>query len=156
MTGPAAMRRQGRARRLAEPRVLVFATRGAETLFLEGGPAKWFAGRLNGLGGVVEADEDVAAAAVRETREECGLTPSSVRLAAVVNVDAEPPVILFVFGAELPPGDVRPCSEGRLVWLDEARVADPATPLLPDVRGYLALLRDVPPGAPPRCLSVRW
>lgn len=78
---------QGRARYVVTPRVLLFLTRGGRWLFLEGGPGKWFAGRLNGLGGSVEAGEDARAAAVREAREECGLAPSVLRLAAVVHVD---------------------------------------------------------------------
>jgi 8-oxo-dGTP pyrophosphatase MutT (NUDIX family) len=150
------MRRQGRAKHVVTPRTLVFCERGGRRLFLEGGPSKWFAGKLNGLGGSVERGEDVAAAAAREVEEECGLRPRAMRLVAVVHVDAEPQVMLFVFAARLPAGRIRPSDEGRLVWLGPAQVADPSTPLLPDVRGYLAAIDARPASAPPLSLSVRW
>jgi 8-oxo-dGTP diphosphatase len=150
------MRRQGVARHLVTPRVLVFAERDGRRLFLEGAPGKWFAGRLNGLGGSVEPGEDVTAAAIRETTEECGLAPASLRLGAVVHVVAEPPVMLFVYAAVLPPGAVRGTAEGRLVWLTPAQVADPATPLLPDVRGFLARLDAAPAGGAPATLCATW
>lgn len=131
---------QGAARYFVTPRTLVFCERGGRRLFLEGGPTKWFAGKLNGLGGSVERGEDVTDAAAREVEEECGLRPSDLRLGAVVHVDSDPPVMLFVFAAKLPDGDVRASAEGRLVWLDAAAIADPATPLLADVRPLLARL----------------
>lgn len=120
------------------PRVLVFLSRGRRRLFIEGAAGKWFAGRLNGLGGSVEPGEDALAAAAREVREECGLDAADLRLAGCVHVASEPAVLLFVFTGRLPKGTVRTGSEGRLVWLDRADVADPATPLLADVRPLLA------------------
>ena len=39
---------------LATPRTLLFLERDGLWLFLRGAPSKWFAGRLNGLGGSVE------------------------------------------------------------------------------------------------------
>lgn len=150
------MHRQGAARHLSTPRTLVFCERGGRRLFLEGGPAKWFAGRLNGLGGSVERGEDVAAAAAREVEEECGLRPDDLRLRAVVHVDAEPQVMLFVFTATLPDGEVRESPEGRLVWLSADEIAAPARALLPDVRGLLAAIDAQQPGAPPLTLAARW
>lgn len=135
------MERQGTAKVLVTPRVVVFASRDGRTLFLEGGPRKWFAGKLNGLGGSVERGESPLAAARRELTEECGLAPETLRLGAIRNLDTDPPVLLFVFEATLPPGDLGPCDEGHLVWLSDAEIADPATPLLPDVRALLVALR---------------
>jgi 8-oxo-dGTP diphosphatase len=122
---------QGRAKHLATPRTLVFLRRGTRWLLLEGGPKKWFAGRLNGVGGSVEAGEDVLAAALRECEEETGLAPESLELAAVVHVMAEPVVMLFVFTGTLPAGDVRDSEEGKLVWLDERDLA--TARLVPDL-----------------------
>jgi 8-oxo-dGTP pyrophosphatase MutT (NUDIX family) len=143
------VQQQGSARHLVTPRTLVFCERGGRRLFIEGGPRKWFAGRLNGLGGSVERGEDVGSSAAREVEEECGLRPADLRLRAVVHVDddgdADPQVMLFVFTASLPEGDVRASDEGRLLWLTPAEVADPSTPLLPDVRGLLAAIDDVTP-----------
>ena len=153
------MRHQGTARHVVTPRTLVFCERDGRRLFIEGGPAKWFAGRLNGLGGSVEPGEDVGASAAREVEEECGLAPRDLRLRAVVHGDidpaADPQVMLFVFSATLPPGEVRASSEGRLVWLAPAEVADPATPLLPDVRPLLATIASQAAGDGPVFLTPR-
>lgn len=150
------MREQGVARNEAVPRVLVYGERDGRVLLIEGGPAKWFAGRWNGVGGHVEVGEDVAAAALRECEEECGLRPVAVRLAAVVNVDASPRVTLFVFAAALPPGEVRASAEGRLGWFTRADLADAALPLLPDVRTHLRVIDEALPGAGPAFLTVSW
>ncbi|MCG3133686.1 MAG: hypothetical protein HMLKMBBP_00911 [Planctomycetes bacterium] len=150
------MRDQGRARNEVTPRVLVFGERDGRVLLIEGGPSKWFAGRLNGLGGHVEPGEDAASAAARECEEECGLRPSSLRLAAVVHVEASPRVLLFVFSAALPQGGVRDTAEGRLRWFTRAELADPALPLLPDVRAHLRRIDEALPGAPPAFVTASW
>lgn len=160
------MHDQGPARHLVSPRTLVFCERGGRWLFLEGAAGKWFAGRLNGLGGSVERGEDVASAAAREVEEECGLRPSALRLGAIVHVDADPQVMLFVFTAALPAGDVRASAEGRLVWHDLAAVRDASVPFLDDVRTLLPRLAarrggayggdDARDGDPPLSLTARW
>ena len=81
---------------------------------------------------------------------------SYLRLRAIVHVDADPQVLLFVFTAALPAGDVRASAEGRLVWLTPAEVADPAMALLPDVRGLLAAIDALAPDEPPLSLATRW
>ena len=167
-------RRQGRAKLLVTPRVLLFLERGGRWLFLEGGPAKWFAGRLNGLGGSVEAGEDARAAAFREAREECGLAPSTLRLTAVVHVAtgtdvitmtnvrrrrrtkraaAPVGVLLFVFVGKLRPGALHASAEGRLVWHPLESIGDPAVPFLDDVRALLPRVARHPAGAPPLFLT---
>ena len=65
------------------PRTLCFITYGDEVLLLRGGPHKrLWAGRYNGVGGHIEAGEDVHAATLREIDEETGLTVHDLRLAA--------------------------------------------------------------------------
>ena len=161
------MRHQGTARHVVTPRTLVFCERGGQWLFLEGAAGKWFAGRLNGLGGSVERGEDVASAAAREVEEECGLAPSGLRLGAVVHVDADPQVMLFVFTATLADGAVRASAEGRLVWHPLAALHDASVPFLDDVRSLLprllarggAAVGDAKPGATgdaPLSLTARW
>ena len=125
--------RQGRARHLVTPRTLVFLRRGTRWLFLEGGPAKWFAGLRNGVGGSVEPGEDVLASARREAAEETGLAPEALELAAVVHVMADPVVMLFVFTGTLPPGELRECDEGELVWIDERDFGSADARLVPDL-----------------------
>jgi len=58
----------------ATPRTLIFVTHGGDVLLVRGAPHKgWWAGRLNGVGGHIERDEDVWTSARRELREEVGL-----------------------------------------------------------------------------------
>ena len=122
--------------------------RSQRTLFLEGGPTKWFAGLRNGVGGSVEAGEDVLAAARRECEEETGLVPASLDLAAVVHVAAEPVVMLFVFTGDAPDGDVRDSGEGTLVWIDERDFASPQARLVPDLVTLLPQIAARRPGDP--------
>jgi 8-oxo-dGTP pyrophosphatase MutT (NUDIX family) len=147
--------RQGRARHLATPRTLVFLRRDARVLLIEGGPTKWFAGLLNGVGGSVEPDEDVMSAALRECEEETGLRPARLDLGAVVHVSAEPVVMLFVFVGDAPPGDARAGDEGKLVWLREDEIAGAASRIVPDLVELLPRLLARRPGDRPLFLASR-
>ncbi len=69
----------------------------------------------------------------REVREECGLTPRELRLVGTVYVRAEPDVMLFVFRAERPSGQVVPGHEGE------------ALPFVEDVAGLFARVREDAP-----------
>ena len=100
-----------RQRYLAVPRTLVFLTStnpvtGAdEVVLLKGAPHKrLWADKYNGLGGHIEAGEDIQTAAVREVWEEAGIAADHLTLRGVVNLDTgsdehgqRPGVLLFVF-----------------------------------------------------------
>lgn len=138
---------------VAVPRTLVFltstnpATGQEEVLLLKGAATKrLWANRYNGVGGHVEADEDVYAAAVREVEEETGLPVPALRLRAVVHIDTgrdeegpRPGVMMFVFTGRssvrtLPhtqedaPSDA---AEGVPAWIPVSTVAD--YPLVDDL-----------------------
>lgn len=124
-------REPGRRRYQAIPRVLIFLTSrnpqtGAqEVLLLKGAPTKrLWANHYNGLGGHVEAEEDIYTAALREVSEEAGLEPEHLALRGVVNIDTgsdeqglRPGVMMFVFVGEAPSRTVVPSVEGELHWL---------------------------------------
>lgn len=137
---------QGAARHLVTPRTLLFLERGGRLLLLRGGPRKWFHGRLNGLGGSVEAGEDPLSAARREAIEETGLTPSGLRLVGLAHVRAGPAVLLLVYRGSLPAGELRPTDEGDHVWIDPT---DPPDDLLPDLRALLPRALGVGAAVPP-------
>jgi len=108
------------------PRTLCFITHGDEVLLLRGSPTKpiW-PNKYNGVGGHVEASEDVYTAAIREMREETGLDVSDVRLRGVINIDTgeETGIILFVFTAQARGREARPSPEGTLEWVRRDRLA---------------------------------
>ena len=101
------------------PRTLCFIFHGDEVLLLRGAPTKTlWANTYNGIGGHVEPGEDVAAAALREIREETGLQVHSLRLRGVVTIDVEPHfgIGLYVFTAQTETRQVTPSGEGELRW----------------------------------------
>lgn len=134
------------------PRTLCFVTHADAVLLLQGAPDKrLFPGAWNGVGGHVEAGEDVYASARREIREETGLEVSDLRLSGVVNVpDAERAtegVLLFVFRAASPSRAVRASPEGRLAWIPRGELE--ALPLVEDLPLLLPRVLDAEPGEAP-------
>jgi 8-oxo-dGTP diphosphatase len=102
------------------PRVLVFVTHGADVLLIKGAPDKrLWANRYNGLGGHVEAGEEIAHAAQREIWEEARLKVHDLRLRGVVHIDlnAMPGILFFVFSARSETRETRPSAEGTLHWV---------------------------------------
>jgi len=111
----------------AVPRTLCFITHSDEVLLLRGASTKriW-PNKYNGVGGHVEADEDIYTSAAREMREETGLDVSDVRLRGILNIDVgqETGIIVFVFTAQARGRDVRPSPEGALEWVKQDRIAE--------------------------------
>lgn len=102
------------------PRTLCFITHGSDVLLLRGGPhKKMWAGRYNGVGGHVEAGEDIYTAAGREIAEETGLHVHDLRLRGIVHADAGDPtlgVLFFVFTAVADDREIASSPEGTLEW----------------------------------------
>lgn len=138
-------REPNRQHNLVTPRVLVFLTSvnpdhgGREVLLLKGAPAKrLWANKYNGLGGHVEATEDVRTAAIREVKEESGIEVEDLSLRGVITIDTgsdadgrRPGVLMFVFVGET---DQRPAwqtAEGAPEWLPVAELG--SHPLLDDL-----------------------
>lgn len=126
----------GKTRYHAIPRTLIFLTSvngqtgQQEVLLLRGAPTKrLWANKYNGLGGHVEGNEDIYAAAQREVVEETGLTPQHLNLRGVINIDTghdeqgqRPGVLIFVFHGESGERTVQSTPEGTPEWIpvDEA------------------------------------
>jgi 8-oxo-dGTP diphosphatase len=143
------VKNQGSARHRAAPRTLLFLERDGRVLLIQGAAHKWWAGRWNGLGGGVRPGEDILAAARREAREETGLEPTGLRLAAIGHVAAEPPVLIFVFLGALPDGEPRATPEGELRWFSREDLSDSSLSLMPDLPELLPRLWALPPDGHP-------
>ena len=132
------------------PRVLVFVLNGSDVLLLKGAPGKriW-AGRYNGVGGHVEPDEDVYAAALRETREETGLDVHALRFEGLVNVDvgSTTGILLAVFTARSASRETIASAEGTLEWVPLERLA--SYDLVEDIPVLLSRIVGRSAGAPP-------
>ena len=124
------------------PRTLIFLRDGDQVLLLRGAPDKrLWANRLNGVGGHLEAGENIWAAAMREVREETGLVAEDLQLRAIVHVsglDAIPGVINFVFVGLGNRDEPLLAQEGELGWfaiddLPYAEMVDDLPHLLPRV-----------------------
>ncbi len=114
------------------PRTLSFPIRSGQVLLIKLGPeAAGWSGQYNGLGGHLEPGEDPHSAAVRELREESGISLLKQRLCAVVTIDTgqSPGIGLYVYVGEVS-GELL-LSDQALEWVPLDRLAD--YPLVEDL-----------------------
>lgn len=132
------------------PRTLSFITHGDDVLLLRGAPTKpiW-PNKYNGVGGHVEADEDIYTSAVREIKEETGLEVTDVRLRGIINVDAgqDTGILVLAFTARALERAAVPSLEGTLEWIkqDQVTTLDLVEDLLQLLPRVLAMQLDEPP-----------
>jgi 8-oxo-dGTP diphosphatase len=140
------------------PRTLCFITHGDEVLLLRGGPHKrLWAGRYNGVGGHIEAGEDVHEAMLREIAEETGLAVHDLRLAGVVHADAGDPgvgILFFVFTAQATSKQIGPSPDGTLEWWPIDRM--PASDMVEDLAILLPKVLGMGPADPPFFAAYRY
>jgi len=134
------------------PRTLCFilSPEGDDVLLLKGAPTKriW-PNRYNGVGGHIEPGEDVYTAAVREVREETGLSVRDVWLRGVINIPVQDRrgIMVFVFIARAESSQVTPSEEGTLEWVPRDRLL--SLDLVEDLPALIPRVLDAPPDAPP-------
>lgn len=86
-------------------------------------------GKVNGLGGKVEIDEDVVSSVRRELREEAGVDATALTLRGTITFSDFGPNreqwLVFVFLVDAWRGSVLSASaEGTLEWVDRSRLLD--------------------------------
>lgn len=107
-------------RYLLIPRTLTFLTRGESVLLLKGAPNKrLWPNQYNGVGGHVEAGEDILSSAKRELLEETGLVPDTLWLCGTVTVDTQQSIGIgiYVYQGTCSAGEPHPSPEGNLEWV---------------------------------------
>lgn len=120
---------------------LCFITHGADVLLRRRGDhRRVFPGMYNGLGGHVEQGEDPYSSAIREIREESGLSVTSLRLRGISTIDAGglTGITMFIFTANATSRMLIESDEGTLHWVPLASTHD--LPLVEDLPILLARL----------------
>lgn len=81
---------------------------------------KIFPGFYNGIGGHIERGEDVLSGAVRELKEEAGISCDDLCLMGTIMIDVEDEqgILLFVFYGKKIQGDIMDSDEGSLHWIE--------------------------------------
>ena len=123
------------------PRTLCFIRNGNDVLLMKrSAHTRIFPGMYNGIGGHLERDEDPLSGALREIREETGLSVVDMRLRGVSNIDAgqQTGIMLFIFTAVSRTRDFAECDEGSLHWIPIDQLDQ--LPLVEDLPILLPLL----------------
>ena len=138
---PASDQGLDKQRYMVIPRTLIFVFKDDEVLLLKGAEnKKIWAGKYNGLGGHIEAGEDVLTSANRELAEEAGITDIDLQCCGVVmcDVEAHHGIAVFLFRGEYRGQQLIISEEGKLHWvpissLGQFPVVEDLVVLLPKV-----------------------
>lgn len=84
-------------------------------------------GKWNGLGGKLEAEESPKECAIREVKEESGLSATKLNFSGHIvftKFDGENDWHVFVYHITDFEGELIECNEGNLKWIDKDKVLD--------------------------------
>lgn len=142
---------------LTIPRTLCFVMHGHDILMLKRAPARRvFPNKYNGVGGHIERGEDPLSGAVREIREETGLSVRNVMFCGVSHIDAGQAtgILLMIFRAEADSRAFVDGAEGTLHWVPRTEVLD--LDLVEDLPAVLPRVLSMAPGVPPFFLHLSY
>lgn len=132
------------------PRTLIFLFNAEnDVLLLYGSPTKrLWAGLYNGIGGHIEAGEDIVSAAKRELEEETGINEIEIYLCGQVMVDVnnDAGVAIFIFKGYYDRIQLIPSPEGGLAWIPVSELRD--VPVVEDLKVILPRIVSHRPGDP--------
>jgi 8-oxo-dGTP diphosphatase len=131
------------------PRTLIFIFDENQVLLLKGAvDKKIWAGKYNGIGGHVEAGEDVLESAQRELFEETGITDLSLWLCGqvMVSLNDHQGIALFIFKGLYGGQALKASIEGSLAWIKLADLEE--LPVVEDLPALLVRAQRHQPGAP--------
>ena len=119
---------------------LLFSTDGRYVLLMRKNRPKWQAGKLNGIGGKIEAGETALQAMDRETEEEVGLV--DVKWQPVVRLTGQGFSVYFfrAFSLEQIENAVQKTDEG--VTIEETFAVVGSSDLIPNIHWILAMAVD--------------
>lgn len=130
------------------PRVLIFVFRDNKLLLMRySGSGKHMTSEkierkdiYNPIGGHIEMGEDVIEAAVKETKEEAGVTLENPKIKGVVNVSgfAGKNIMNFIVAGTAKDAGVRSTEEGKLEWVSIEKVS--SLNVFPDLKLLLEKL----------------
>ena len=133
------------------PRTLIFLFNSQDqVLLLRGAENKrLWAGLYNGIGGHIEAGEDIHEAAQRELLEETGITCDALVYCGQIMIDVEPGsgVGVFVFSGFTERQNLQDSEEGFLTWINMEEIE--RFPLVEDLPLLIPKIADFKPGDPP-------
>lgn len=143
---------------LTIPRTLCFVLNGDDLLLMKRSPRRRvFPNRYNGVGGHIEKDEHVYAAAKREILEETGLSVTELTLRGIHNINAgqQSGILLFVFTAISTSRDIAVThDEGTLHWIPRHHVD--SLDLVEDLPYILPRVMEMAHGDAPYFAHVRY
>ena len=135
---------------LVTPRTLIFIFNQQEQVLLIRGAEnkRLWAGLYNGIGGHVEAGEDILESAQRELCEETGISRIPLHFCGQVMIDVKPGmgVSVFLFRGIFEGQRLVASEEGELVWV--ALDALEHLPLVEDLPVLIPLIAEHEPGDP--------
>lgn len=125
----------------------VFIRKDGKWLMLKRSEKKRFSpGYFHTVGGKIDSDEDPYTGAIREVKEEAGITVKNMRLEAVtfeiapVKENRDENWLCFYFSADYDSGEVVQTEEGELVLIDAADI--PKQKLIPSIRAIIHHILD--------------
>ena len=135
---------------LVTPRTLIFIfNRQSQVLLIHGAKNKrLWAGLYNGIGGHVEAGEDILESAQRELFEETGIRGISLDLCGQIMIDVKPGigVGVFLFRGVYEGQKLMASEEGELEWVSLDALEN--LPLVEDLPILIPRIAECEPGAP--------